>query len=595
MSQETKPVQPEPIDPAQPEHMAGQKKDTHPSSSRQATRQPARRLKQLVPQNNPPQAAALADFPPAPPTGFPEFIPPKIGSSQETVDLFPQNFDVVREGRRPENESGKAPANPGANPASSARDERRRGGKRPDRRGERFSRRDNRATQNESAVGERVETPSRPTEPSPQSEPQRTNRPGRRNPRHTKPVSTREQGHNEQSQGGAAKPRQNLPPRSARRIALAPGGRQSNSQIEQPSAEKDSPPSEGAQFISPKRIAQATGHPARVQRNKPARGRLERHKPSPSKRSGKEAAASGASFVSLSGRYSANWPQPSVPIHTDQGIKLRSQRGGLSKNWWARRWIEAMERLVDPARLQRGRSYARSGQVLSITENKAGIEAKVQGSRPAPYRVSIQVTHLNKRQWAEVVNAMAEQALFTAQLLAGEMPDNIEDAFQTAGVSLFPLRPGDLTTSCSCPDWANPCKHVAATHYILGDRFDDDPFLLFRMRGRAQEQILDDLRLLRGGGMDMEEEETEENLPAAPSLADNLAGFWESAEDLDSFPLTITPPTVDMPILKRLGDPAFLSGDSLMTVLKPVYDSLTRYSLRAAYTDIDAEEDVRNP
>ena len=93
---------------------------------------------------------------------------------------------------------------------------------------------------------------------------------------------------------------------------------------------------------------------------------------------------------------------------------------------------------------------------------------------------------------------MAGQALFAAQLLAGEMPQDIEEAFAAAGVSLFPDRRGDLDTDCSCPDWANPCKHVAATHYILGEQFDEDPFLLFRLRGRTQEQILAALRALAG-------------------------------------------------------------------------------------------------
>lgn len=277
---------------------------------------------------------------------------------------------------------------------------------------------------------------------------------------------------------------------------------------------------------------------------------------------------------------------PSVPIPTNRGIKARSQRGNFSQNWWARRWIEAMEQLVDPARLQRGRSYARQGQVLTLEETVLGVEAKVQGSRQQPYRVIIQVTHLTDEQWDQVINAMSEQALFTAQLLAGEMPTGIEDAFNTAGVSLFPDQLGDLHSDCSCPDWANPCKHVAATHYILGDRFDDDPFLLFRMRGRTQEQILEALRQRRAGEA-AEEEPAEPETPAeqGQQLSELMDRFWEPAESLDTFPLTIRPPTVDMPLLKRLGDPAFLGGESLQTILKPVYDTLMRSALLAAYSE----------
>lgn len=246
-----------------------------------------------------------------------------------------------------------------------------------------------------------------------------------------------------------------------------------------------------------------------------------------------------------------------------------------------------MEGLVDQARLQRGRSYARSGQVLSIVETQNGIEARVQGSRLKPYEVTIQVTPLNDRQWDLVLDALSEQALFTAQLLAGEMPGNIEDAFKTAGVSLFPTQTGDLSSDCTCPDWANPCKHVAATHYILGDRFDDDPFLLFRMRGRTQEEILDGLRQRRSNtGVEepvLEEEVVE--IETVTPLEETLNHFWEPADSLDSFPLTIRLATVDMALFKRLGEPAFMGGESLQALLKPFYDAFTRSALRAAYTE----------
>src|SRR5512136_1814414 len=114
--------------------------------------------------------------------------------------------------------------------------------------------------------------------------------------------------------------------------------------------------------------------------------------------------------------------KPTQAIETDQGIKAKSKRGQFAKNWWAARWISALERLVDSGRLRRGQSYARKGQVLAIEETKEGIEAKVQGSRPRPYKVFINITPLTNAQWEKVINALAEQAIFTAQLLAGEMP-----------------------------------------------------------------------------------------------------------------------------------------------------------------------------
>lgn len=296
--------------------------------------------------------------------------------------------------------------------------------------------------------------------------------------------------------------------------------------------------------------------------------------------------------------YTNPYAPPSVPIVTDQGIKARSQHGEFSQNWWARRWIEAMERLVPPARLQRGRSYARSGQVLSIEETRRGVRATVQGSREVPYKVSIQVTPLTRDQWNLVIDALAEQALFTAQLLAGEMPENIEEAFESAGISLFPTQAGDLTTKCSCPDWANPCKHVAATHYILGERFDDDPFLIFRMRGRNQDQILRALRKRRTAQDEAEDEagepaEAVEETAAVKGTAQIeslLDHFWDPVEPLDSFQLSIKPPQVEMPVLKRLGDPAFLGNESLIDLLGPVYETFTRSALKAAYTEEEESE-----
>ena len=123
------------------------------------------------------------------------------------------------------------------------------------------------------------------------------------------------------------------------------------------------------------------------------------------------------------------WDFPtSKPIETDQGIKAKSKRGDFVRNWWATRWIKAMEYVMNRGRLERGRRYARKGQVLSLTENKGGggFVAKVQGSRPTPYKITINVTPLSNKKWEAVLDALAERAIFTAKLLAGEMPQDIE-------------------------------------------------------------------------------------------------------------------------------------------------------------------------
>ncbi|MBN1147420.1 MAG: SWIM zinc finger family protein [Anaerolineales bacterium] len=280
--------------------------------------------------------------------------------------------------------------------------------------------------------------------------------------------------------------------------------------------------------------------------------------------------------------------EPTRPIETEDGIKARSKRGAFAKSWWATRWIEAMERLVDSGRLSRGRSYARRGQVLSIDEKKSAIEARVQGSRSKPYKVTIRVEPLDDAQWEKVIDALAERALFTAQLLAGEMPADIDEAFKVAGTSLFPTRRGDLETNCSCPDWSNPCKHVAATHYILGERFDEDPFLLFRLRGRGQEQILQALRQRRAeqDALDGEEDEPEQIVP----LEETLERFWVFAEPLAQFSVSIKPPVVEMPLLQRLGEPSFVPDPGLQSVLRPAYQEISRAAIALAIGEDQHDE-----
>lgn len=185
------------------------------------------------------------------------------------------------------------------------------------------------------------------------------------------------------------------------------------------------------------------------------------------------------------------------PVPVASGIRARSRRGAIGETWWSQRWVAVLESFGLGSRLARGRAYARRGQVLEIDVQPGVVRARVQGTRPAPYRVEIRVAPLTDRQWGQVVRVLARQASFAASLLAGEMPPNIEEAFQAARVSLFPSRLTELRTSCSCLDWANPCKHVAAVYYLLAEALDRDPFVIFTLRGRTQERIIEQLRALR--------------------------------------------------------------------------------------------------
>jgi uncharacterized Zn finger protein len=200
----------------------------------------------------------------------------------------------------------------------------------------------------------------------------------------------------------------------------------------------------------------------------------------------------------------------SKPRAVEGGLKARSQRGAISQTWWSERFIAVLEGIGMGNRLQRGRSYARKGQVISLEVDAGSATARVQGSRARPYRVRIGLQAFGKAQWAGVERELAGNAWYLATLLAGEMPDDIEDVFEGIGLSLFPGSADELSLDCSCPDWEVPCKHLAATFYLLAESFDDDPFRILAWRGRQRDDLLDNLHAARS---------TAHPPPTAPRIA----------------------------------------------------------------------------
>ncbi len=191
------------------------------------------------------------------------------------------------------------------------------------------------------------------------------------------------------------------------------------------------------------------------------------------------------------------WPPTSIPIPVEGGLQARSRRGAIGDTWWSQRFIAVLESFGMGSRLQRGKRYARTGQVVAMDIGPGQVTASVQGSRTRPYRVFIEARALTASEWDGVESAMASNAAFVAPLLAGEMPHEIEKAFAGSSGSLFPASAADLDAACSCPDWENPCKHIAAVFFLLAEAFDDDPFLIFAWRGRSKEELLAGLRTRR--------------------------------------------------------------------------------------------------
>jgi len=277
-----------------------------------------------------------------------------------------------------------------------------------------------------------------------------------------------------------------------------------------------------------------------------------------------------------------DWEQFGPRRQAKDGIKARSTRGEIGETWWSQRFIAALKEVADAGRLTRGRSYARSGQVMDLRVQPGAVTAKVQGSRPRPYEVLIRLTPFTDVEWARAEAALADQALFLAALLAGEMPRDVEQAFAAAGLSLFPSRRNELRSECSCPDPVNPCKHVAATYYILAEAFDADPFLVLTWRGRARHDLLARLRELRAA-QPVEEDEAVESVDAEPDAARTAveapapADFWRAGAEMASLTFSPRAPAVPDAVLRQLGPlPPEAGGPEADRALAEAYAVFTR-------------------
>ncbi|MEM6836179.1 MAG: SWIM zinc finger family protein [Cyanobacteria bacterium P01_C01_bin.120] len=220
--------------------------------------------------------------------------------------------------------------------------------------------------------------------------------------------------------------------------------------------------------------------------------------------------------------------------------------------WWVQRWVDLLNNYRFKKRLERGRRYAREGNILNIEYKGAKVVALVQGTADEPYKLSIWLDAFTDEDWSYVIESLSEHALFSAQLLAGEMPDDIEDVFTANGLSLFPFQLAEVHSKCDCPDPKNPCKHIAAVYYQLGDFFREDPFILFQLRGRDRAQILAALRQKRQQSANSADETVaDEATPAAETPVSastvetvppiDVTRFWQYDQPLDPSLVVIAP------------------------------------------------------
>ncbi len=264
----------------------------------------------------------------------------------------------------------------------------------------------------------------------------------------------------------------------------------------------------------------------------------------------------------------------------------------FSRTWWGDRFIQALEAFTDEGRLQRGRSYASGGKVKSFEIEQNHIAAQVKGSvnpyfgvyKEPTYHISIEITPISKTQWKYAIEKLSSKASIVSRLLLNEVPENIEDTFSTLGLYLLPHSRKDFKTKCSCPDSANPCKHIAGVYYLVASQLDNNPFLLFELRGVSKTELQAKLAESSLGKVLSEELNTKEipletstsfytRLEKQPSQKPTAREFWLSTKRL---PQTIEVPTqssVSAILIKKEGDfPAFWQKDnSFIEAMEELY------------------------
>lgn len=225
---------------------------------------------------------------------------------------------------------------------------------------------------------------------------------------------------------------------------------------------------------------------------------------------------------------------------------------------WSRRWVQAVQAVGCVGRISRGRAGHKAGHVLAHTVGAGRITARVQG-----FDVSFTVDTFDDLQWRRVVERLRQRPLYTARLLAGEVPPEIETVFADAGLALVPQR--GMAAACTCPSAETSCAHVAAVAYAAGEVFEADPFLLFTLRGRTRDLLQS---ALRGAS----------RVDSAPPV--DPRSFWTAAPP-DALHVDVSAPHAPHAALTRLGAPAeWCSGDDLARVVSPALDAVARKAAR---------------
>jgi|GEM_PF-951627 len=262
----------------------------------------------------------------------------------------------------------------------------------------------------------------------------------------------------------------------------------------------------------------------------------------------------------------------------DQPVAIRRPEA-----WWSDQWLNTLQRLPWKNRLSSGKVYADSERILALQFDDNTVRARVQGSRTLPYDVTVTIDVLPERDWHLIIEIISYQdALFTAQLLAGELPPDIEDCFTAAYASLYPRQKEAWHTQCGCAHVQTPCQHVAAVLLSIGTKLDEDPFLLLQLRGKNREHFLAMLREQRAAEAQVLPGDLDTKDPAVLEPF----RFWQAGDELDAVAISITPPPFPGVTAKRLGRPPFWrSPADPVTRLGDIYQAIAARAREMALLD----------
>lgn len=252
-----------------------------------------------------------------------------------------------------------------------------------------------------------------------------------------------------------------------------------------------------------------------------------------------------------------------------------------AKTPWGKEWITSNLKIGRPFRMQRGIEYAKDEERIDNLSISAGqIFATVQGTAPTPYRVKINFELIPDEGWEKIVNNLSTRLPSLIELLEGSLPQNIIDLFENNEYSLFPDSSKGLDSTCSCPDKAVPCKHIAAIILYLTRVLDYNPFLLLELRGKSKEEILDDLSLSHP----IESKNESENFSAVnniefkfnvPKISIQELPEHYSDTDKDTIGFNIRKPGKIIETLENLGIPQTIENKAFMIVFRSIYQKIT--------------------